>query len=125
MKYRLGFVSNSSSSSFILGIPKGRDKIKMVIEVDLNELSDGKIATKDELLEYYKREYELSSEQAILDNEYHKEEYQMILKIIKGGGIIIYGVVSSDADNPISSYIYRQGFNDSKEYKIIKDPRCN
>ena len=55
MKIRNGFVSNSSSSSFIVGIKDGKKtstKVKIEIEVDLAKYG-ADINSVEELIKYY------------------------------------------------------------------------
>jgi len=88
MKIRNGFVSNSSSSSFIVGIKDGKKtstKVKLEIEVDLASYGT-KINSIEELIHYYTNErcYDLED---LKDNK----EYTQAKKIIEKGGMIILG----------------------------------
>ena len=56
MKIRNGFVSNSSSSSFIVAAKPGKTTIKMEIEVDIKKYSRHVITCVKDLLHYYKEE---------------------------------------------------------------------
>jgi hypothetical protein len=56
MKKRIGFVSNSSSSSFILSSEKDKNT-KISLEIDLSNLTDNIIKTKEELDEYFLDEF--------------------------------------------------------------------
>ncbi len=55
MKTRTGFVSNSSSSSFVVALPKGEKntEIDISITVDLDDFASGYIKTEEELTEYF------------------------------------------------------------------------
>lgn len=48
MKIRCGFVSNSSSSSFIIAYKPGQEKVKITIEADLNDFIRNKITNLPE-----------------------------------------------------------------------------
>ena len=54
MKIRSGFVSNSSSSSFVVALPKDV-KPELNIKIDLTKYIKGKISTIKELNEYWKK----------------------------------------------------------------------
>ena len=77
MKIRNGFVSNSSSSSFILATPKGKKglKTKITIEIELEEMARFKITTKEELLKMYKDKYGYD-EDGIKGKDWCWKEYQ-------------------------------------------------
>ena len=88
MKIRNGFVSNSSSSSFIVGIKDGKKtstKVKLEIEVDLASYGT-KINSIEELIHYCTSErcYDLED---LKDNK----EYTQSKKIIEKGGMVIWG----------------------------------
>ena len=53
MKKRQGFVSNSSSSSFIIAT-NGNSKIKMEVDIDLEHYADTTLTTIKKLDELYK-----------------------------------------------------------------------
>ena len=52
MKTRNGFVSNSSSASFIVGVKKDQSA-KIYIEADLSDFADEMIDTEDQWKEYF------------------------------------------------------------------------
>ena len=83
MKAKIDFVTNSSSTSFIIGKTKGSLKTKITMEIDLEEFEDYKLKTIDELTEYYNNE--MSSIDVTVDEEYKK----MHDIIEKGGEVII------------------------------------
>jgi len=121
MKKRNGFVSNSSSSSFIIS---GVKDCKMNIEVDLNSLSEQVITNLDELDQYFLEEYcdaRGDSLEKVLEENYVKEEYNKAKEALSNGKTIFVGQVSSeDCDNPIGIYLYMWGFKNAKGMEVIR-----
>lgn len=106
MMIRLGFVSNSSSSSFIISTNKTDETIK--VEVNLIDLIEtfgeyGEsglkrvVKTKQELDEHYINEYGWSKcntlEKIFNDEEWIRIEYEKILKEIESGKVVIFGEI--------------------------------
>lgn len=105
MKTRLGFVSNSSSSSFIVKaqLEEGQDKI--TVSLPLEFFGDDIISTEKGLENFYKEAYcyGKGSFQEQLEMEERWEEYQENLEYIQQGGVIMeksceYGEVDSFED---------------------------
>jgi hypothetical protein len=113
MKIRNGFISNSSSSSFILSSNKSINP-KVIINLN-NYITE--IKNEEELYRAFVYGYELS--------EWNKKlfkKYKICQKLLQTGKIVYLGVVSDDSDDPISEMLSR-GFLKSKtnEYEIIED----
>ena len=129
MKIRNGFVSNSSSSSFIVASKSN----KIYIEIDLNNLDcDGKYGfiahNKEDFIKKYTtsimNNYCVDSlEEALADEDYPfiKKEYDKALKALENGYSIYRGSVYSDSDNAESLAIYQSGFDKVKDIVIISD----
>jgi hypothetical protein len=109
MKLRNGFVSNSSSSSFIIAA-KDPNNIKVKIEVDLSKYIDLKFTTETELWNYFKENCCMSDEEILEYNSYKKS-----LKAIKSGKTVLFLTCSDDCD-PIERVLCDNGLNE-----IIKD----
>ena len=90
MKIRKGFVSNSSSSSFVVSGKREDMKCKITIEVDLSQYSDDIIETKEEL---YNSELSELVREGFLDLSMKELE-----DIIDNGDIIIDGRFSDEDD---------------------------
>ena len=116
MKKRLGYVSNSSSSSFIISTDSNDDRIKVNIEMSVDDFmnkflgDDGNaeyIKTKEELVDYLygdyfypagdKSQYESLSKEEQLKILFEEEEYDYkyydCLKELEKGNVIIKGWV--------------------------------
>lgn len=94
MKTRNGFVSNSSSSSFILAIPKesAKDKVQFKIEGDLTKYADETLKTKKDVIAYFKDD--------LCCNE-DDENFIKALEAIDKGFVVIVGSLSDESDDPI------------------------
>ncbi len=120
MKYREGFVSNSSSSSFILSIPKDcqpyKHKIKVELEVELDRFKDWIINNEKEL----KRYFEYNHYSNFMDYEYTRKRYNKMKEILDSGNKIFIGKLSSESDDEISRHLY---FNDEVLKNSLKDEK--
>ena len=90
MKIRSGFVSNSSSSSFIVAIPKDSKKVHITVNttVDLLDHVEEVLKTKKEVIRYFTNVYGL-------DN-CSEEWLEKCFQAIKEGQEILVGSVSDE-----------------------------
>jgi hypothetical protein len=99
MKKRMGYISNSSSSSFIISTKSSNEKIK--VEIDLLEFIENCgdydssgisfiLKTENDILKYIKEYYCYDSiEEFIEDDEDHQEKINEMKQQINEGNIII------------------------------------
>lgn len=115
MKIRLGFVSNSSSSSFILSAPKDKP---LTITLDVESSGIGTvITTEQELQAYFSDEYD----DEYAEDSYLKARYDEALEELHKGRKVLAGRVANDDDNVLSRMLYESGLKllKSDDVKII------
>ena len=125
MKIRNGFVSNSSSSSFIVSCKdKKSAKIKVELEVDLYDHADDKITTLKELDGYFIDRYgwggDTTLEAIFEDNEGLKEDYIKAKKAIECGELVLFGSFSNESDDPASMLLCDMGIEKYCDGKLVK-----
>jgi len=104
MKYRTGFVSNSSSSSFIIAAkPKERLVANLKTEIDVADYVRDSISSIEELEKYIVKKHSWGNSKKsckeILDGDtYTKEEYDKIKDFILKGLVVHIGDASSDGE---------------------------
>jgi len=101
MKRRNCFVSNSSSSSFVVAVDPKKTKFNILIEVDLNEYVEDTITTMEQLDARWKKEEEYG--------EMDEAEYQKCAKAIKAGKTVFFGSFSTDGGDDVSSLLAERG----------------
>jgi hypothetical protein len=107
MKTRFGYVSNSSSSSFIVATTPERDgKITIRKEIDLSDYGT-KVSTEEELKKFFKSRYSF-------DDEFFIDLYTKCLKIIESGKVIFFGDFS-DEDGFEEAFLCNNGLRDITE----------
>ena len=129
-KIRTGFVSNSSSSSFILAITKERANETITIPIDITSCVDEQLTTKKELDKWFHGNYIVSEDETIeqfLEEEsgsgYGDYDYPAMVKAIESGKVILVGSGSSEGDSAADLAIYYGAIstiNDS-DIEVIQD----
>jgi len=115
MKIRLGFVSNSSSSSFILSAPNDKP---LTITINVETAGIGSvIVTEEELQAYFVDEYD----DEYAEDPYLKARYDEALEELHKGRKVLIGRVANDDDNVLSRMLYENGLDllASADVKII------
>ena len=128
MKIRTSFVSNSSSSSFILGTSKKNknNPIKITIECDINEIIDDVIETEERWMEYLSEEYcnGNSLTDYMKEDRWLKERCEKGIAELKAGNVLLVGCCSNEGDSAISQFIFDnklKGNIDQTIYNIVED----
>jgi hypothetical protein len=125
MKIRNGFVSNSSSSSFIISGNKDKLKNKIIItvEMDISSLIRKRVHTEDELKKYFIDEYYLDNTnfEEDLRDEGFLPLYDKCLNEIKKSNSVAFGTVDNTEGDGANLYIYNTGL----KKKDLKDTDIN
>ena len=117
MKTRSGFVSNSSSTSFVVAITPGKSKIKISFEIDLASYAE-KITTLKELREHYTDYYGLDPDATIFE-EGEVDYYYEAKKQIENGKHFLFGSFASDTGNAKESFLCENGIPEDPKNKNL------
>ena len=109
MKTRNGFVSNSSSSSFIVAVSKNNKntsaKITITLEVDLAKYGTT-IETVEELIKYFCKEMYVD-----IDKLKQHKDYIACKRAIESGKVVIMGDFSSESGEVIETMLCEKGLD--------------
>lgn len=120
MKVRNGFVSNSSSSSFI--ISTDQEEVKINIEVDLTKFIKATIKTKEELDKYLLEEsYCDNIEEWFADWTGNEDKYKSYLRELEVGKVILAFEFYNDSGDALEAYLQEVGLAKSDKYTILKE----
>ena len=115
MKIRQGFVSNSSSSSFIIaGQKNDTDDLTMTFTLDLSHLVSEVLKTKEDVLEYL----DAGTEEEILtlsDGDGNRIRFEDMMDAINAGLVIYVGRTHDDDRHGIESFLCYDGFEYAKQ----------
>ncbi len=111
MKTRQGFVSNSSSSSYILSTPSGLNEVEVTLKVNLDtSFWSIRFANLHDWTKHIEKEYgyrEFRDIEAICENdEWTKEIYDKGKKALENGQDVVWLCPASDSDNPVDRLFY-------------------
>lgn len=106
MKTRQGFVSNSSSSSFIIVSDKRPEELelKLNIKFKASQISDETIESEEELIKYFIDCYCYDDEG--VDEIKKKKSFQNYLKYLKEGKKLIFCEVTDEDGDPLEVFLY-------------------
>jgi hypothetical protein len=114
MKTRFGFVSNSSSSSFVVAYKEGK-KIELTVQIDLSEY--GKvIRTIDELNERMKNDYSFDPNKLEECEDVDREVYLESKAAIEAGKVVVFGWFRDQSAGAVEYMLCHEGIE-----KFIKD----
>jgi hypothetical protein len=108
MKLRSGFVSNSSSSSFVISCMPDQP-LKITIEVDLSKAKI--IKTEAELDAYF--EYNYGDNWMDEEGEWALKRYEKMLVAIQAGKHIVRITGSNDDADAFSQFVYYGGIDNT------------
>jgi hypothetical protein len=130
MKTRQGFVSNSSSCSFVLAVDKSQKDEDIKVEISIEGCINYRITTEKELKNYFVDYYgwkEMTFEQLIEEEEeWIQERFNKMLEKIKAGKVLVAGQASNDDYEYASSAIYNGALHhlDQEGVEVIDPGEC-
>lgn len=122
MKIRAGFVSNSSSSSFIVA---SEGPAEVVVKADLSKYADRTVRTIEELdaaiLEDYGWKQTIVEELLAQGDDWLKRMYLRAREAVEGGKTVLFGTVSSEGEDGLEQLLYNNGIPETPGVEIILD----
>lgn len=110
MKQRTGFVSNSSSSSFIISKDKDSSaSIQITLDVDLTDFAEHIISTEEELNSYFLDERVVSLSDLVKESEKVDSLYSQCKREIGKGNQVIVVEVDNSSNSPLRTHLHYNG----------------
>lgn len=108
MKNRKSFVTNSSSSSFIVTSKVKYDTlpVKLAFDYDLMKSIDDTFVDIQKFKEYFEEMHGTSESWS----DHNCKEFAKCMSTLCDGGVVYCGSVGNDYDEPISIMLYEVGF---------------
>jgi len=127
VKIRNGFVSNSSSSSFVVAVEKDAQEIVLTMKADLRKYADATATTVEELdriiIDTHGWKMQDNLEDILGESPWLREVYEGAKTAIGEGKHVIFGEVGNDYDDSVANYIYESGIPESPGVKILSNSR--
>jgi hypothetical protein len=127
MKTRNGFVSNSSSSSFIIAAESEMQEIQITIKANLKDLIQETIKTEEDIKNYIEDYWGYSTYEEAAEDDCARERWDEFRNALQNGKVIYIGCGDSeDCDNPLSMEVYCHGLRNIKmpsTIDVIEDCR--
>jgi len=117
MKKRTGFVSNSSSSSFIISSSKKASELSVKLKFGLSEVIEQEIRTQEEAEKYLLNWWYIKDntlEDMFASWPWARELYDKMIAKLDDGETIYVGRVSNEGD-PVEYALYENGFPEKVE----------
>jgi len=123
-KFRNGWVSNSSSSSFIISA-KEEVNLKVMVEMDLSKCIDQTLKTKADVEKFILARHgwgDTPLKEVLEEGDYITDSYESMLESIeRGDNVYILSGSSDDYDNAPGTYLYNNGLKGLQNVTIIDD----
>ena len=123
MNIRLGFVSNSSSSNFI--VSTSGDEAWVEVRINIAAYAEGVVKTKAELDEYFIERFGWNDDtdlDAIFEESpIYAKMYEEASAALDRGETVLLGSFSSDSDDSAELFLYDNGIPKTPGVKIIYD----
>ena len=117
MKIRKGFVSNSSSSSFMISSNESNPELTLTLKFKIDDLCSHIITSEKDLLKYFDDVLCMEKEE-IFEYEEWRRFYTKTINEIKDGKTVYVCKVSSDDCYGIQNVIYTHNLMDKLEGNI-------
>jgi len=124
VKTRQGFVSNSSTSSFVVAVnDDSSTSITLTVKINLADYGQ-LLKSQKELDEYIVDEYCCGAtlEEFLDDDSWIKEKYDAALNAIESGKVVIWGSFTNECSEPEEALLCSKGlrgFVNDKKVEII------
>jgi hypothetical protein len=123
MKRRQGFVSNSSSSSFIIAVDKDVENKDIRIEISIEDCIEKRLSTIEEVQKYFLDQYgeadQTFGDMLVAEGEWFSAQYDMCVEEIENEREIIFGRASNEDDTAASLSIYHGALNEIDQDDIF------